>query len=151
MFLDFHLFHDKTKRTQQGNLLGKNRIGDLGMGLPLENKSTNKKQLRTMSNCHWQWHTWMQNMHQEEKIIHGNFFDFRAQKCIYRIGFQEIKIRPWEDFELGPFFSPFLMRKRLSSGQKWFLRPYFPLIKRMFAFRSGLRFFPHSKEINISY
>ena len=52
MYLDFHLFQDKTKRTQQGNLLGKSRIGDLGMGLPLENKSTNKKQLMTMSNCH---------------------------------------------------------------------------------------------------
>ena len=26
------------------------------------------------------------------------------------------------------FFSPFLMRKPLSSGQNWFLRPYFPQI-----------------------
>ena len=43
-------------------------------------------------------------------------------------------------FELGPFFSLFLMRKTLSSGQKWCLRPYFPLIKGMFLFRSGLRF-----------
>ena len=32
------------------------------------------------------------------------------------------------------------MRKWLSSGQKWFLRPYFPLIRGMFVFRSGLRF-----------
>ena len=32
------------------------------------------------------------------------------------------------------------MRKRLSSGQKWFLKPYFPLIRGMFVFRSGLRF-----------
>ena len=32
------------------------------------------------------------------------------------------------------------MRKRLSSGQKWFMRPYFPLIKGMFVLRSGLRF-----------
>ena len=40
----------------------------------------------------------------------------------------------------GSFFSLFLMRKRLSSGQKWFLKPYFPLIRGMFVFRSGLRF-----------
>ena len=30
-----------------------------------------------------------------------------------------------------------MMRKRLSSGQKW---SYFPLIKGMFVFRSGLSF-----------
>ena len=41
---------------------------------------------------------------------------------------------------MGPSFSLLLMRKRLSSGQKWFLRPYFPLIRGMFVFRSGLRF-----------
>ena len=38
------------------------------------------------------------------------------------------------------FFSLFLMRKRLSSDQKWFLRPYFPLIRGMIVFRSSLRF-----------
>ena len=32
------------------------------------------------------------------------------------------------------------MRKQISSGQKWILRPYFPLIRGMFEFRSGLRF-----------
>ena len=31
--------------------------------------------------------------------------------------------------KLGPFLSLFLMRKTLSSGQKWFPRPYFPLIR----------------------
>ena len=31
-------------------------------------------------------------------------------------------------------------RKRLSICQKWFLRPYFPLIRGVFVFRSGLRF-----------
>ena len=40
----------------------------------------------------------------------------------------------------GPYFSHLLMRKPLSSGQKWFLRPYFPLIRGMFQLRSGLRF-----------
>ena len=32
------------------------------------------------------------------------------------------------------------MRKRLSSGQKRFLRLYFPLIRGMCLLRSGLRF-----------
>ena len=39
------------------------------------------------------------------------------------------------------------MRKRLSSGQKWFLRPYFPLIRGMFVFRSGLRFSFRALEV----
>ena len=34
--------------------------------------------------------------------------------------------------KLGPFFSLFLMRKTLSNDQKWFLRPYFPLIRFLF-------------------
>ena len=42
--------------------------------------------------------------------------------------------------KLGPFLSLFLMRKTLSSGQKWFLRTYFPLIRGMFLLKSGLRF-----------
>ena len=32
------------------------------------------------------------------------------------------------------------MKKTLSSGPKWFLRPHFPLIRGMFLLRSGLRF-----------
>ena len=39
------------------------------------------------------------------------------------------------------------MRKRLSSGQKWFLKPYFPLIRGMFVFRSGLRFLFRALEV----
>ena len=42
--------------------------------------------------------------------------------------------------KLGPFFSLFLIRLTLSSGQKWFLRPYFPLIRGTFLLKSGLRF-----------
>ena len=38
------------------------------------------------------------------------------------------------------FLSLLLMRKRLSGGQKWFLKPHFPLIRGMFVFRNGLRF-----------
>ena len=49
--------------------------------------------------------------------------------------------------KLGPFFSLFLMRKTLSSGQKWFLRPYFPLIRGMFLLRSGLRFSFRALEV----
>ena len=51
-----------------------------------------------------------------------------------------------------PYNSPlgnsrlFLMRKRLSSGQKWFFRPYFPLIRGMFVF-SGLRFSFRALEV----
>ena len=50
------------------------------------------------------------------------------------------KIGPLGPKEKIDFFSFFLMRQRLSSGQRWFLRPYFPLIRGMFVFRSGLRF-----------
>ena len=39
------------------------------------------------------------------------------------------------------------MRKQPSSGQKWFLRPYFPLIRGMFVFRSCLRFFFRALEM----
>ena len=46
-----------------------------------------------------------------------------------------------------PFFSLFLMRKPLSRGQKWFLRPYFPLIRGMFLLRSGLRFSFRALEV----
>ena len=51
-----------------------------------------------------------------------------------------LKIGSKQPQKLGPFFSLFLMRKTLSSGQKWFLRPYFPLIRGMFLVRSGLIF-----------
>ena len=59
------------------------------------------------------------------------------------------KDQNWElrDFEKIEFFSLFLMRKPLSSGQKWFLRPYFPLIRGMFVFRCGLRFSFRALEV----
>ena len=72
----------------------------------------------------------------EKKLPMVIFFIF-VHENVFRIRFQEIKIG---GFEKKAFFSLFLMRKRLSSGQKWFLRPYFPLIRGMFVFRSGLRF-----------
>ena len=67
------------------------------------------------------------------------FFIF-LHKNVCRSRFEEIKIRSWEGFEKIEFFSLFFRRKRLSSGQKSFLRPYIPLIRGMFVFRSGLRF-----------
>ena len=54
-------------------------------------------------------------------MFHGNFLIF-VHKNMNINELQKIKIRPWEDFELRPFFLLFFMRKRLSSGQKWFLR-----------------------------
>ena len=53
--------------------------------------------------------------------------------------------------KLGPFFSLFLMRKPLSSGQKWFLRPYFPLIRGIFFYWdmvNGLRFSFRALELS---
>ena len=43
-------------------------------------------------------------------------------------------------FEKIEFFSFFLMRKRLFSGQKCFLRPYFPLNWCIFVLGSGPKF-----------
>ena len=40
-----------------------------------------------------------------------------------RVTTKNLKIGQRGLFELGPFFSLFLMRKTLSSGQKWFLSP----------------------------
>ena len=70
-----------------------------------------------------------------------------VHKNVYRIRFQKIKIGPLKGFEKKAFFSLLLMRKRLSGGQKWFLKPYFPLIRGMFVFRSGLRFSFRALEV----
>merc|ERR1712214_252137 len=70
-----------------------------------------------------------------------------VHKNVYRIRFQKIKIGPLKGFEKKAFFSLLLMRKRLSGGQKWFLKPYFPLIMGMFVFRSGLRFSFQALEV----
>ena len=81
-----------------------------------------------------------------EKIAYGKFLIF-VHKNVYRIRFQKIKIGPLKGFEKKAFFSLSLMRKRLSGGQKWFLKPYFPLIRGMFVFRSGLRFSFRALEV----
>ena len=82
----------------------------------------------------------------EKKLSMVNFLIF-VHKNVYRIRFQKIKIRPLKGFEKKAFFSLLLMRKRLSGGQKWFLKPYFPLIRGMFVFRSGLRFLFWALEV----
>ena len=79
----------------------------------------------------------LEHASRERKLPMVIFFIF-VHKNVYRIRFQEIKIGSLEDFEKIEFFPLFLMSKRLSSGQKWFLSPYFPLIWGMFVFRSGL-------------
>ena len=79
------------------------------------------------------------NMKRESWNVSGwIFWSWHMIMCRLRI--QKIKIGRLGGFEKIDFFSFFLMRKRLSSGQKWFLRPYFPLIRGMFVFRSVLRF-----------
>ena len=58
-----------------------------------------------------------------------------------------LKIRSKGPQKLGPLFSLFFMRKTLSSGWKWFLSPYFPLIRGMFLLRSGLWFSFRALEV----
>ena len=84
-------------------------------------------------------HMGLKHASREKKLPMVNFLIF-VHKNVYRIRFQKIKIGPLKGFEKKAFFSLLLMRKRLSGGQKWFLKPYFPLIRGMFVFRSGLRF-----------
>ena len=91
-------------------------------------------------------HMGLKHSSREKKLPMVNFLIF-VQKNIYRIRFQEIKIRPLKGFEKKAFFSLFLMRKRLSSGQKWFLRPYFPLNRGIFLLGSGLRFSFRTLEV----
>ena len=60
-----------------------------------------------------------------------------------------LKIELLQIFEKKSFSSLFLMRKPLSSDQKWFLRPYFPLIGGIFVLKSGLRFLFRALEVPI--
>ena len=78
--------------------------------------------------------TWVLEHAPREKILSMVSFLIFVHKNVYRIRFQVIKIGSWEGFEKIEFFSLFLMRKQLSSGQNWFLRPHFFLIRGMFAF-----------------
>ena len=83
----------------------------------------------------------------KEKILFMVYLLIFVHKNVYRIRFQKINIGPLKGFEKKAFFSLLLMRKRLSGGQKWFLKPYFPLIRGMFVFRSGLRYSFRALEV----
>ena len=58
-----------------------------------------------------------------------------------------LKIGSYGPQKLGPFSHFSSWEKRLSSGQKWFLRPYFPLIGGIFLLKSGLRFSFRALEV----
>ena len=75
-----------------------------------------------------------------EKKYPSFFFMPNFRKLQADSKYVSLKIGSKGPKKLGPFLSLFLMRETLSSGQKWFLRPYFPLIRGMFVLRSGLRF-----------
>ena len=84
-----------------------------------------------------------------EKKLPMVIFLIFVHKNVYRIRFQKIKIRPLKGFEKKAFISLLLMRKRLSGDQKWFLKQYFPLIRGMFVFRSGVRFLFGALEVRV--
>ena len=77
---------------------------------------------------------------QNKKIPIIVFFKPNCQKLPYDSKNESLEIGSKGPKKLGIFFSLFLMKKPLSSGQKWFLRLYFPLIRGIFLLRSGLRF-----------
>ena len=58
-----------------------------------------------------------------------------------------LKIGSWGPQKLGPFSHFSSWEKWLYSGQKWFLRPYFPLIRGIFLLKSGLRFSFRALEV----
>ena len=64
----------------------------------------------------------------------------KSQKFCADFKYVNLKIELLQIFEKKSFSSLFLMRKPLSSDQKWFLRPYFPLIGGIFVLKIGLRF-----------
>ena len=98
--------------------------------------------------CGWSERTHGPEHTSREKLWAMVIFFIFVHKNVYRIRLQKIKIGSLEGFEKKKAFSSlFLMRKRLCSGQKWVLRPYFPLIWGMFVLRSGLRFSFRALEV----
>ena len=84
----------------------------------------------------WDESEWSPNKYVPKKVTNRLLLEPRSTSSRHHL----LQYRWWERFEKIEFFSLFLARKRLSSGQKWFLRPYSPLIRGMFVFRCGLRF-----------
>ena len=76
------------------------------------------------------WAQWLIRLKTQKKIT-GSKIGVIFWQITSRVTTKILKIRQRGPFQLGPFFSLFLIRKTLSSGQKWFLRPYFPLIRGM--------------------
>merc|ERR1711884_292322 len=73
----------------------------------------------------------------------------KSQKFCADFKYVNLKIELLQIFEKKSFSSLFLMRKPLSSDQKWFLRPYFTLIGGIFVLKSGLRFLFRALEVPI--
>ena len=71
----------------------------------------------------------------------------KSQKFCADFKYVNLKIELLQIFEKKSFSSLFLMRKPLSSDQKWFLRPYFPLIGGIFKLKSGLSFLFQAPEV----
>ena len=66
------------------------------------------------------WHlsglgTWDENMHQEKNLTIINFLIF-VQKNVSTIGFQEIKIRPFGDFEKMRFLCFYIIKSMARKG-----------------------------------
>ena len=58
-----------------------------------------------------------------------------------------VKSKKYPSFFKAKFSETARRFQNVSSSQKWFLRPYFPLIRGMFLFRSGLRFSFRALEV----
>ena len=91
-------------------------------------------------------HTWVLKTRPIKRNTH-HFFKPNCRKLQNNSKNVGLKIGSKGPQKLGPFFLLFLMRKTLSSGQTWFLRPYFPLVRGMFLLRSVLRFSFRALEV----
>ena len=89
--------------------------------------------------CHYI--TWVLKTPQIEKK-YPSFFNAKFRKLQDDSKNVSFKIGNKGPKKLGPFFSLFLIRKPLSSDQKWFLTPCFPLIGDIFVLKvaSDFRF-----------
>ena len=84
-------------------------------------------------------HMWQEHGLREKKSFTVDLF-WNWQMIIWTFRIQKLKIGSLADFEKKSFSSLFLMRKPLSSDQKWFPRTYLPLKGGLFVLKSGLRF-----------
>ena len=96
---------------------------------------------RMRKKCSWAiiQYTWVLKTRQIKKI-HIIIFRPNFRKLQDDSKNVSLKIGSRGPQKLGPFSHFSSWEKRLSSGQKWFLRPFSPLIRGMFLLRSGLTF-----------